>query len=400
MVDYGLLPPEINSGRIYTGPGAGPLLAAASAWSGLSADLHAAAAGHRSVITELTGGPWLGPASKALVSAVTPFIAWLESSGDEAALAASQSYAAAGAYETAFASSVPPPVIAANRALLAALIATNFLGQNTPAIAATEAVYAEFWAQDAAAMYNYAGSAAAATQLNELPEPAEVADPASALDQAIAVFKGAGQAVQAQLNNVGSQLAPRIGEVLQTLSSPLNGQGPAIDQWIVANTPLDDIVPLYSKYISPYVSTIAAFETGLLAFSNEASGMSAIVNVFGGVTPAAEAAKGAAQAAGAAATGAATKVGSVAAGVGRAIPLGGLSVPASWTTTLTGATGPAGVTAASNTTALPAAVEAAAATGNTPVAPPFGQFINAGNGRKTPSYGFRLTFMTRPPAAG
>ena len=61
---------------------------------------------------------------------------------------------------------VPPPVIAANRAQLASLVATNFLGQNTPAIAATEAHYGEMWAQDAAAMYGYAGSSAAATKLH------------------------------------------------------------------------------------------------------------------------------------------------------------------------------------------------------------------------------------------
>jgi PPE-repeat protein len=44
---------------------------------------------------------------------------------------------------------VPPPIIEANRALLQALVATNLLGQNTPAIAATETLYAEMWAQDA-----------------------------------------------------------------------------------------------------------------------------------------------------------------------------------------------------------------------------------------------------------
>ena len=56
---------------------------------------------------------------------------------------------------------MPPPVIEANRTLLMTLIATNILGQNTPAIAATEAHYMEMWAQDAAAMYGYAGLQAA-----------------------------------------------------------------------------------------------------------------------------------------------------------------------------------------------------------------------------------------------
>ena len=53
---------------------------------------------------------------------------------------------------------VPPPVIAANRTQLMSLTATNFFGQNTPAIAATEAQYSEMWAQDAAAMYGYAAN--------------------------------------------------------------------------------------------------------------------------------------------------------------------------------------------------------------------------------------------------
>jgi PPE-repeat protein len=398
MVDYGLLPPEVNSGRIYAGVGAGPLLAAAAAWSGLSADLQSAAAGHRTVISELTGGPWLGPASASLVSAVTPFIAWLDGSGDDAAQAASQAFAAAAAYETAFAASVPPPVIAANRALLAALVATNFLGQNTPAIAATEALYAEFWAQDAGAMYNYAASAAAATELTESPEPAEVADPYGVADQAIAVFKGGAQAVQAQLNNVGSQVVPRIGQVLQTLSSPLNGQGTAIDQWIVANTPFDDIVALYNKYLSPYIGAIAAFEQSTLALANDSIGVPAIVNVVGGIAaPAAQAVQGAAQALGSASASLGIKVSSVTAGLGNSVPLSGLSVPASWTSSVQAATSPAG-TAISNATAIPAAAEGTA--GNVPTTGPFGQFVNAGNGRKTPAYGHRLTFMTRPPAAG
>ena len=76
--------------------------------------------------------------------------------------------AAVGAYEAAYAMTVPPAVIAANRTLLAALVATNFFGQNSPAIAATEAHYSEMWAQDAAAMYGYAASSAAASTLTPL----------------------------------------------------------------------------------------------------------------------------------------------------------------------------------------------------------------------------------------
>ena len=95
-----------------------------------------------------------------MVSAVTPYVTWLSAVAAQAEETASQARAAAAAYETAFAMTVPPPVIAANRVLLVTLIATNFFGQNTPAIAATEAQYMEMWAQDAAAMYGYAASSA------------------------------------------------------------------------------------------------------------------------------------------------------------------------------------------------------------------------------------------------
>ncbi len=36
MLDYGALPPEINSTRMYAGPGSAPLIAAAAAWDVLA----------------------------------------------------------------------------------------------------------------------------------------------------------------------------------------------------------------------------------------------------------------------------------------------------------------------------------------------------------------------------
>jgi PPE-repeat protein len=397
MVDYGLLPPEINSGRIYAGPGAGSLIAAASAWSGLAEDFAAAASGHRSVIEGLTSGPWLGPASAQLVSAVSPFITWLSNSAEQAAQTASQAGAAASAYETAFAASVPPPLIATNRALVQELTATNLLGQNSGVISQLEAQYAEFWAQDSGAMYTYAGNAAAATQVPQLTAPAEVADPVTgAVDQAIAAFKGQATAVQTQLNAFGSSLVPRASDVIKTLSSPLNGQGTAIDSWIVANTPFDDIVPLYSKYLSPYVNSLAAVFQVTQSVGQNSSGLSALANLAKPAASAAKAAEGAAQAAGQAAAGAgqaaagaAGNLGSVAAGLGKAIPIGGLSAPANWVPWH--ATTNPGVA-----TAIPAAAESS----NFPMAPPFGQFVNGGYGRNQPTYGFKPSVMAKPPAAG
>ncbi len=92
-----------------------------------------------------------------------------------------QAQTAAGAYEAAFAMTVPPPVIAANRSQLTTLVATNILGQNTAAIAATEAQYGEMWAQDVAAMENYAASSAAASNLSPFTSPTSTAQPADAV---------------------------------------------------------------------------------------------------------------------------------------------------------------------------------------------------------------------------
>ncbi len=164
-MDYGLLPPEVNSGLMYAGPGAGPMLAAAAEWEALAAELEATADGYWSQVAALTGQSWLGPSSVAMSAAVTPYVEWLQISAAQAGATAKQAYGAAAAYETAYAMTVPPPVIAANRTLHAALIATNFFGQNTPAIASTEAQYLAMWAQDATAMYSYAGASEAASTL-------------------------------------------------------------------------------------------------------------------------------------------------------------------------------------------------------------------------------------------
>ena len=52
MFDFGALPPEINSGRMYTGPGSGPIMAAASAWDAVAAEMGTAASAYNSVINE------------------------------------------------------------------------------------------------------------------------------------------------------------------------------------------------------------------------------------------------------------------------------------------------------------------------------------------------------------
>jgi PPE-repeat protein len=228
-MDFGIYPPEINSGRMYTGPGSGPMMAAAQAWGSLADELYTAASGYQSVVSELTDGVWSGPSSSAMGAAAGSYIEWLSATAAQAEQTAAQARAAAAAFEAAFAMTVPPPEVAANRSLLAVLVATNFLGINTPAIAATEAQYAEMWAQDAAAMYSYAGASASATVLAPFSSPQQNTDPSGSASQAAAVSQAAGTSagnVQSTVSSVPQALsataAPAQSDLLDFLDNLSN----------------------------------------------------------------------------------------------------------------------------------------------------------------------------------
>ncbi|HTQ20170.1 PPE family protein, partial [Mycobacterium sp.] len=215
-MDFGALPPEVNSGRMYTGPGPGPMLAAAAGWDELAAELYSTAASYSSVVSALTSQSWRGPASMSMAAAAATYVAWLSAAAAQAEETASQATAAASAFEAAFAATVPPPMIAANRAQLAMLVATNFLGINTAAIMATEAMYAEMWAQDAAAMYGYAGSSAAAATLTPFTAPSQNTNPVGLGGQIAPAAKAFGSStgispetiVQQILDDIHYALAP------------------------------------------------------------------------------------------------------------------------------------------------------------------------------------------------
>jgi PPE-repeat protein len=221
MMDFGALPPEINSGRMYSGPGSAPLRAASAAWNLLAAELDSAANQYQATINVLADDDWRGPTSATMATAVAPYITWMTTTGAQAEHTAAQASAAATAYETAFALTVPPPVIATNRAQLAMLVATNVIGQNTPAIAANEALYGEMWAQDAGAMYGYAGNSATASAVKTFSQPPETSNPAAQAMQGSAVTQAqsaaTGTGVQSQLQQVLSS----VPSSLQQLTSPL-----------------------------------------------------------------------------------------------------------------------------------------------------------------------------------
>jgi PPE-repeat protein len=265
MLDFGALPPEINSGRIYSGPGSAPLLAAATAWDALASELQTTAASYGSTITELTSSGWQGPSSAAAADAAAPYTAWLSSTAAQAEQTAAQAQAAAGAYEAAFAASVPPPVIAANRAALALLVATNLLGQNTPAIAANEATYAEFWAQDAVAMYGYAGASTTATQLTSFSAPPATTNDSGQATQSAAAANSTTTSIETfltelntDLTSLGTQLTS-VNTEFSTLEAQLISQlGTSITLPTWATAGIADV----EKAITTFTSTVSTYAAG------------------------------------------------------------------------------------------------------------------------------------------
>jgi PPE-repeat protein len=268
-MDFGIYPPEINSGRMYTGPGSGPMLAAAQAWAALADELYTAASSYQLVVADLTSDSWSGPSSASMAAAAAPYVAWLSSTAAQAEDTAARASAAAAAYESAFASTVPPPVIAANRSLLMTLVATNFLGQNTPAIAATEAQYAEMWAQDAVAMYTYAGSSAAATALKPFNSPQQNTDPGGSASQAAAVSQAASTSagnVQSTISTVPQTVSaaatPAQSEFLDNLSNLLTVLfGPATTAAFFGFVLPSDILSGPADLPIDYIGTISGVGT-------------------------------------------------------------------------------------------------------------------------------------------
>ncbi len=322
VFDFAARPPEINSALMYSGAGAGPLMAASSAFNNLSSELSSNASSYESVINQLTGSEWQGPSSQAMAAAAQPYIAWLDTTAAQLQEAATQATASAAAYEMAFSATIPPMVVAANRAQLAILVATNILGQNTPAIAANEAMYGEFWAQDAAAMFGYAGASAAAATLSPLTPPAQNTNPAGQGQQAAAVSNAVGS------NGTSSTLNNTLGGLQNAVSAAAS---PAQDTVGSVLSALNGLVgaPIMANVVYNIGVTLAwnsAMMTATLPLLAHFMAGSAFGFSIGDATPLGAGLGFGTTLAGATAGG----EGAMLAGMGSASSVGGLSVPAAW----------------------------------------------------------------------
>lgn len=317
-VSFAALPPEVSSGWMYTGPGAESMLSAATAWDRLAGELTSAAAQYESIITNLATEQWQGPSAAAMSAAAAPYGEWMTTTAEQARRAAAQARSAAAAYQAAHAGVVPPPVIAANRSTLQTLVAGNVMGQNSAAIAANQADYAEMWAQDATTMHSYAqASAAAATTLAPFSAPAQRTDSAGQGNQAAAVAQATAQNgttggnsfadFLSQINgflqnnplyHAANEPITTLGKLLATLGAP---------GYLGIASPMQMLGPVWHSFF-PHIAGGAA----AAATMSEVSGTGLGQTLVKAATP---------------------QLGAgAAAGLGRAAAVGGLSVPQSWAT--------------------------------------------------------------------
>jgi PPE-repeat protein len=357
-----------------------------------------------------------------MANAAAPYVAWMNNTAVLAEQAANSARTAAAAYEQAFAATVPPPMIAANRAQTAQLVATNVLGQNTPLIAQLEAQYSQMWAQDAAAMYAYAGQSAAATKVTPFASPAHGTDSAAPAIQGAAVNNAVTTAAATTSSqNVLHQLVSSTPNSLQSLATPAatasdpvksfwSSSNPLFNnpafQFLFGSTAPSSLSALVNDW-SPYAGFLYNTE-GLPYFSigmgNNFVQMGKTLGLIGGSAPAA--AGGAAKAAtgglgalggllgGGAGAGVAGAGAHVSAGLGNAGAVGGLTVPPSW---VGGAplAKPVSPLPISSVSAAPETGGAGNLLGGMPLAG-----VGHGAAGTGPRYGFKPTVMARPPFAG
>jgi PPE-repeat protein len=250
-----------------------------------------------------------------MTTAATRYASWLSATGEQVKLAARQASAAAAAYEAAFAATVPPALVAQNRALLTSLVATNVFGQNTAAIAATETQYGEMWAQDATTMYAYASGSASASRLASFSQPPQTTDPTGTSNQDAAVSRAVTTSAGNQLSPTAmTQVVNTVPNVLQTLAGESGGATTSdilnvtASGTYVASGVLFILGPLFTGPVN------AALPPTILGAAAPALGAAGAAGLMGDVTPIA------------------SGVGSpgVLAAQGRAGSVGGLSVPQTW----------------------------------------------------------------------
>jgi PPE-repeat protein len=390
-IDFGALPPEVTSGLVYSGPGSTSLMNAASSWNSLAAELDSAATGYDRVV-QWVESEWMGVASESMMSAVRPYLEWMNAMSVAAERAAVQAQAAAGAFETAFAAVVPPPLIAANRGELAKATAANVLRQNDGVIAALEAQYFEMWAHNVSTMYSYAANSSVASTLDPFSAAPTVASPDGLATQAAAVTSvdsSDGSIQEHSISQIQAQ-QPRLAGGDGTC-----GEIPGPLWWLWRFLFGKDTFP---KGLQEFLAQIGPYSNFVYnTFGMHNFGVAAardFLQISKSFVPSAAIPAAGAIGDAAGMLGRAIGAGQISAGLGAAASVGRLSVPAAWNVS--------SAVAYPGTAAVPVSTITAAESGG--AGNLLGGMPIAGAGIGTtssgPKYGVRPTVMARPPFAG
>jgi PPE-repeat protein len=186
-------PPEINYTLMTTGDLGASLMSAGAAHQSL-ADMLLAEMLQMGFNTSSTAAvSWQGPGGQMMQISAGEFIAILEAASIWIQTASQQALEVVSAHQAAVQAMIPAEVSLTNRATQHALVMTNFMGFNTPAINALDAQYGGFWINNAGQRSVFGSVVSMALGLLATPAPLSPSAPNPA-GPAVGVAEAAGQA--------------------------------------------------------------------------------------------------------------------------------------------------------------------------------------------------------------